>query len=823
MATELKIFSLKWYLDHNPDVAAAVAQGLVDAFQHFEQYGKAEGRSMGPLFDVDLYLEQNPDVAAAVARGETTAYDHFMQYGGGEGRAPSALFDEAFYLLQNPDVAAAVQAGAMTAVQHFLAYGQSEPRPFNPSIDLGAYLQANPDIAEAVQNGFISAMEHLMVYGAAEGRDLGNGVNLGVFANDNTFQQALSSGDITGALQRVGEVAPFLPTFQPPVGWTPPSDTPIPLDFVPPMGVQLVIPPTVVVPPDVVLPPVFTPPAPPGPTQGGGGGAGSPTFTVSSDSGGNLIFEGTATGDIKFIASATGGMFERSGVKASYDFADGETAIVLSVGAGSVVEANGHGPQVVKTSFGETLTGAHAESAAFNTILVGANDTSDSAWTITKGGLSIVINSGVRLTGGFDIQLDEGGVSFFGGEIAKGAAKTAVSGEHAIYVRTADDVSVVGTRFVSAKEENRDAQARAIEMQTGVAATINVDGAAFEGWVTGVYGNPNNKLLIKSATFNGNDVGIGTDGPAVLHVTNNAFNNSVVEDIGLTPKKIIGDVDISGNTYTDGGKPAINNGSATGLKEIKGTNVLVGTDAEDDLRGSDGTQTIFGSGGNDYIQGDSISNQGNDIIVGGDGADWLRGGTGATDGIDGNDLIFAGSQTSLDAGTGRYAESIDSGTLGWPKWFQTHTYTSWASQFADAANANILEGLGGNDILVASNQKDVFLYKIAPTKANAQVAVGTDIIHNFTVGTDRIAVVIEGDTTFVNGADKSTVSSQKHVNAEESGWTLDKNAEQYTLSFTATGEFEAVGSFHIILVGVQGDGQYEVNDFFLTSGSDSVL
>ncbi|NYT82750.1 hypothetical protein H0A70_14770 [Alcaligenaceae bacterium] len=313
MAIELKIFSLKWYLDHNSDVAAAVAQGLVDAFQHFEQYGKAEGRSMGPLFDVDLYLEQNPDVAAAVARGETTAYDHFMQYGGGEGRAPSALFDEAFYLLQNPDVAAAVQAGAMTAVQHFLAYGQSEPRPFNPSIDLGAYLQANPDIAEAVQNGFISAMEHLMVYGAGEARDLGNGVNLGVFANDSTFQQALSSGDITGALQRVGEVAPFLPTFQSPAGWTPPPDTPIPLDFVPPEGLQLVIPPTVVVPPDVVLPPVFTPPAPPGPTPGGGGGGGT-TFTVTVD-GGVVEFGGNATGNISMTVEDDVVVFSGGGIR----------------------------------------------------------------------------------------------------------------------------------------------------------------------------------------------------------------------------------------------------------------------------------------------------------------------------------------------------------------------------------------------------------------------------------------------------------------------------------------------------------------------------
>src|SRR5690606_10907150 len=88
-------------------------------------------------------------------------------------------------------------------------------------------------------------------------------------------------------LDRVAEVAPFLPTFVPPTGWEAPADTPIPVDFVPPEGTKLVIPPTVVVPPDMDLPDTFEQP------ENGGGGE-PPTFTVTVDMG-IITIAGTTT------------------------------------------------------------------------------------------------------------------------------------------------------------------------------------------------------------------------------------------------------------------------------------------------------------------------------------------------------------------------------------------------------------------------------------------------------------------------------------------------------------------------------------------------
>lgn len=230
------------------------------------------------LFNEQWYLDQNPDVAAAVAAGLTTAYQHFLAYGQYESRAPSALFDPAFYLDQNPDVAAAVAAGLASAYEHFLLYGQSEPRTISPFIDLAAYANANPDLA-AIEG--LNLYQHLVTYGLHENRDLGNGITLGQFANDPVFNAALADPDhILDALARIAAVAPFLPDFQPPEGWTPPADTPIPTDFVPPEGLLLVVPPSVTVPEGTELPDTFKP------VDSGSGGTGGTGGTGGSGGGG---------------------------------------------------------------------------------------------------------------------------------------------------------------------------------------------------------------------------------------------------------------------------------------------------------------------------------------------------------------------------------------------------------------------------------------------------------------------------------------------------------------------------------------------------------
>ncbi|MFC0282259.1 hypothetical protein ACFFJB_01255 [Camelimonas abortus] len=63
----MSYFDPEWYLKKNPDVLAAIQAGLISsAEEHFQLYGKYEGRNPSPFIDLDFYLAANPDVREAV-------------------------------------------------------------------------------------------------------------------------------------------------------------------------------------------------------------------------------------------------------------------------------------------------------------------------------------------------------------------------------------------------------------------------------------------------------------------------------------------------------------------------------------------------------------------------------------------------------------------------------------------------------------------------------------------------------------------------------------------------------------------------------------
>lgn len=253
------MFDAKYYLKMNPDVAEAVARGQMTAQEHYLRYGKFENRAPSPFFDPVLYARENPDVAAAVENGTMLSlFDHFALHGQQEGREASLFFNAEVYLAANPDVAAAVEDGKMeSAWFHFINHGQNEVRNTSQYFDMKAYLDANPDVAAAVEAGKTTAYDHFIEFGFKEGRDIGNGISLASFAEDPASQEAIASGDVSGLMARVAEVAPFLPAYTPPAGYEIPSNQPIPQGFVPVDGETLVIPDGVIVPDGQELPPAF--------------------------------------------------------------------------------------------------------------------------------------------------------------------------------------------------------------------------------------------------------------------------------------------------------------------------------------------------------------------------------------------------------------------------------------------------------------------------------------------------------------------------------------------------------------------------------------
>lgn len=119
-------------------------------------------------FDESWYVNQNPDVAAALAAGQiTSAQQHYAQWGAAEARNPNALFNEAWYLSHNDDVAQAKNDGLLVSgYQHYVQQGWTEYR--NPSawMNTSEYLQTYTDVAEAEVNPLV----HYLSFGVHEDR-----------------------------------------------------------------------------------------------------------------------------------------------------------------------------------------------------------------------------------------------------------------------------------------------------------------------------------------------------------------------------------------------------------------------------------------------------------------------------------------------------------------------------------------------------------------------------------------------------------------------------------------------------------------------------
>ena len=80
----LSLFNDRFYLANNPDVAGAG----IDPFTHFVVAGQFEGRRPSSLYSETSYLANNPVVAAAIGpNGFASGFDHYQQFGRFEGRA----------------------------------------------------------------------------------------------------------------------------------------------------------------------------------------------------------------------------------------------------------------------------------------------------------------------------------------------------------------------------------------------------------------------------------------------------------------------------------------------------------------------------------------------------------------------------------------------------------------------------------------------------------------------------------------------------------------------------------------------------------------
>ncbi len=119
-----------YYSDNNRDLAEKFGYDATKLLNHWVDYGIRDGRPSSPVFDVRYYLQHNPDVASAVGRESyAKATEHWFKSGRKEGRPSHPRFHVKKYLELNKDVAREYgQTNYIEAINHYLRTGYKEGR-----------------------------------------------------------------------------------------------------------------------------------------------------------------------------------------------------------------------------------------------------------------------------------------------------------------------------------------------------------------------------------------------------------------------------------------------------------------------------------------------------------------------------------------------------------------------------------------------------------------------------------------------------------------------------------------------------------------------
>lgn len=112
-------------------------------------FAAPETMSDGTVFDAEYYAQMYPDVAAVLGTNADVLYEHYMNFGKAEGRQavnPDVAvsqpgkngFDAVFYAQMYPDVVATLGTDADVLYQHYVNCGRAEGRmgSANGSVDV---------------------------------------------------------------------------------------------------------------------------------------------------------------------------------------------------------------------------------------------------------------------------------------------------------------------------------------------------------------------------------------------------------------------------------------------------------------------------------------------------------------------------------------------------------------------------------------------------------------------------------------------------------------------------------------------------------------
>ena len=122
------MFDPMFYYNKYTDLQEQIGPNPIALKEHFETFGKKEGRQASRIFDPVYYANANPDIKQYYGDDYAGMYDHFIKSGAKEGRDSSGEFQVRKYLSNNEDLRLEFGTYYTKAIEHYVSFGINEGR-----------------------------------------------------------------------------------------------------------------------------------------------------------------------------------------------------------------------------------------------------------------------------------------------------------------------------------------------------------------------------------------------------------------------------------------------------------------------------------------------------------------------------------------------------------------------------------------------------------------------------------------------------------------------------------------------------------------------
>lgn len=149
------ILDTYFYKNKYSDLSSMTNAQLLD---HWNTFGKKEGRMPCVYYDPPYYLDKNPDIKKALGTNWLSVYNHFIQNGISEFRNSSPVYDGSYYH-KHTDLA---KMDGWSLIQHFVTFGMKEGRQASDNFDVMDYINSHKQLTSSYGNDYPKYYYHYL-------------------------------------------------------------------------------------------------------------------------------------------------------------------------------------------------------------------------------------------------------------------------------------------------------------------------------------------------------------------------------------------------------------------------------------------------------------------------------------------------------------------------------------------------------------------------------------------------------------------------------------------------------------------------------------